>query len=278
VANPSKNPHRRGSAGAIPSDVFKLADRPRRLSILEKNFPIVRSGARIAWLLLVLILIQTMSAIADSPEAGNGDAATLELEGTWYLLVHYRDREAPDPDAWLWLDKVWRFQEKGSRLKWSEFPIVIFRDEDSRFETLGSGRKTRVPGVWSPTPEQLTEIQEGPRVNARDALSKTLRGDPRRGYGSAGAMRTGSASVIGFTQRWEIRDLDGLPVFLRADEMGSARTESLQGETSYETTELRDGGNELVGRFERDGVLHGSFRLIRAGEVRILGAKSKRPE
>ena len=71
-------------------------------------------------------------------------AGALELQGTWYVLVHYQDKESPKPDAWRWEDRVWKFEKKGDQLVWTEYPIVIFQDESGRFERLGGSHAARV--------------------------------------------------------------------------------------------------------------------------------------
>ena len=78
------------------------------------------------------------------------------------------------------------------------------------------------------------------------------------------------------SESWEILKLDSNPVFRRSDQMGSIRTESLEGATVYETGEVLAGGAELTGRFERDDVQTGSFRMLRAGSVTIVGNKARR--
>ena len=57
--------------------------------------------------------------------------------------------------------------------------------------------------------------------------------------------------------------------------MGSGRTETLEGVTRYETTAVEEAGDVLVGRYERDGTRHGSFRMRRSGEVGTLEEKSQ---
>ena len=226
--------------------------------------------ARLGLLFVASVTIPLGVALAESVET------PLELEGTWYVLVNYRDAESERSDADLWEDKVWTFEKKGSRLEWTEYPIVIFRDESERFESLASGRKARVERAWQPRPEQLEEIRSGLRVNSRGSKAKTLRGSAERGFRSGGSIRAESASIIGFSESWEISQLDSHPVFRRSDQMGSIRTESLEGATVYETREILAQGAELKGRFERDDVQTGSFRMLRAGSVTIVGGKTMR--
>ena len=40
-------------------------------------------------------------------------ARAVDLEGTWYVLIHFQDAETNKPDAWRWDDRVWKFEQQG---------------------------------------------------------------------------------------------------------------------------------------------------------------------
>jgi hypothetical protein len=194
-------------------------------------------------------------------------AAAVDLEGTWYVLVHYQDRESGKPDAWRWEDRVWKLAPQGERLEWTEWPIVVFEDETGRFDRLSSNRASRVLAAWEPTPAQLADIQNGLQVNSRGSKTKTLRAvDGGRGWASSESAGAESASIITYSEHWSIEESSSGPVFAKEDSLGAAASDSMEGETEYRTEEIRDGGRELVGSFERDGTRAGRFRMIRTGE------------
>ena len=62
-----------------------------------------------------------------------------------------------------------------------------------------------------------------------------------------------SASVVTYSEDWSIEAPNALPVFTRSDVMGGGNTDVLEGITRYTTREVKSGGNELIGEFERDG-------------------------
>jgi hypothetical protein len=76
--------------------------------------------------------------------------------------------------------------------------------------------------------------------------------------------------VITYTETWLIDGMPTRPVFTRLDVMGSARTENVEGVTTYATVEVGAGGDVLRGTFERDGSRHGRFRMLRAGVVTMV--------
>jgi len=185
----------------------------------------------------------------------------VSLLGSWYVLVHYTD---PDelPDTVQWRDVVWRFAERRGRLEWTEYVVLEFRDATGRRERLEGGLQAHTLGAWEPDEGQLREIHRGLRVDGRGARSKSLRGSPERGYRSSGGLRPESTSVIGYHERWQIGGTPARPIFSRTDAMGSGRTEDLSATTEYATETLLDAGNELHGRYRRDG-WSGTFRMIR---------------
>ncbi len=220
------------------------------------------------WLLVATFaLLAELSAV----DAACADPAALELDGTWYVLVHYRDESSGRADVDRWLDHIWVFKTEASRLKWIEYPRVMFKDERQRFRVKASGRRLRVETSWLPTPKQHLEIRKGLQVSMLGQRTKILRGNAEQGFRSTGVMRAESASVIGFSETWEVRDLHQLPLFVRSDTMGSIRTERLEGATRYQVRAISDGGRRLEGDFDRDGALRGTFQMIRAGDVIIIG-------
>ena len=202
-------------------------------------------------------------------------ARAVDLEGYWYVLVHYQDKDTNKPEAWRWEDRVWRFHKSGDRLEWTDWPIVSLGDESGRFENLSGNRAARVVAAWEPNAEQLADIKDGLAANSRGEKTKKLRASAGgTGWESGDGAGGDSAMVITYSENWSIRGLPDAPVFMREDSMGSASTESMDGTTQYRTEEVRDGGEELVGSFDRDGSRTGRFRMIRSGEVGRAGTDS----
>jgi murein DD-endopeptidase MepM/ murein hydrolase activator NlpD len=216
-------------------------------------------------LLLVCLVGAVSPAIAEE----------VDLVGTWYVLMHYKDEGSPNPDAERWDERVWVFEKKGSRMRWSVYPIVVFEDETGRFERT-SVQYSRVLHYWEPDAGQLADIADGLQVHSRGAKQKVLRGSDLDGWSSSRSRGAASASVITYSELWEIEGLPTRPVFSRSDVMGGGRTDTLEGLTRWTTTEVREGGELLVGTYERDGRRHGTFRMMRSGETgEVQGSKSQ---
>jgi hypothetical protein len=159
------------------------------------------------------------------------------------------------------------FEAEGGRLRWTEYPIVVFEDQTGRFEQVGGSRPSRVVHFWEPNPGQLAQIREGLDINPRGSRSKTLRGSDAAGWHSGKKDTYQSARFITFQELWEITGMPDLPSFTRNDVLGSVATEDLKGRTRWEGEWVDPGGRVIRGRYDRDGTRVGTFRMMRTGEV-----------
>jgi len=188
------------------------------------------------------------------------------LLGAWHVLVHYKDATSSDAERERWDDRAWVFEREGDRLRWTEYPIVVFDDETGRFENDEANRASRILHHWEPDAAQLTDIQDGLAVNERGRVSTTLR-RLEGSWVSASKQATSSASMIRYVESWRIDPAAEGPIFQREDALRSERAEELTGVTIYTTREVADGRRLLRGDFERDGTQHGTFTMTRAAGV-----------
>jgi len=250
------------------------------LSMSRHRTDRARPHARIALLTIGLI---AAAGMADAPRALADDAparpaandpaqkgAPLDVSGTWFVLIHYRDIATANPDATRWADRVWTFEKDGRELAWTEYPIVVFEDTTGRFESRQGNARARTLIGWEPTETQLETINGGPRVNKRGAKIKELKGSDKRGWESGGRMAARSAFSVGYREDVSVQSLDALPVFKRSDVMGTAATAKQEGMTVYEVTDVLEDGQILVGRYQRDESQAGVFRMWRTPPPRDL--------
>ncbi len=202
--------------------------------------------------------------------------AAVDLMGTWHVLVHYKDKAAGNADAERWEDRIWEFRMEGERLVWVEYPIVVFKDQEGRFDN-SMGRLSRVLTFWEPNGAQRRQIRDGLEINNRGSKKKTLRGTPATGWSSAKKRRGyASVSIVTFEETWTIEYDGELPAFIRDDVMGSGGTENMEGRTSYTTTAVEKNGDLIRGTFDRDeGNRSGTFQMRRSGKVASVGNSGK---
>ena len=212
---------------------------------------------RLAALLILGLLAAVPSAIAQA----------VDLSGTWYVLVHYKDEVSGKPDAMRWEDRIWVFEKAGDQIEWRDYPIVVFDDDEGRFERTRRSY-SRVVAAWEPNPGQRENIAQGLHINTRGSKAKTLAGSDAEGWKSQASAQPQSANIMTYTETWGVKDAATKPIFLRNESLGSAMMDTLEGGTVFKTDSVADG--ELRGSFERDGTRKGTFRMIRAGAVQQL--------
>jgi hypothetical protein len=202
-------------------------------------------------------------------------AEAVDLVATWHVLIHYKDSQTENSERERWEDRIWVFEREGSRLRWTDYPIVVFSDQTGRFEQLGSNRASRVLHFWEPNAVQLAQIQEGLEINPRGSRSKTLRGSDLEGWSSGKKSGYQSARFITFHERWQITGMPDRPSFIRDDLMGSVATENVEGRTLWESESVESGGEVIRGRYDRDGTRIGTFRMMRSGAVSTVKGSEK---
>jgi hypothetical protein len=234
-------------------------------------------------LVLVLALIAGVSVLcpvhvwAEAPDGVAGGSCgfacggeslhpAAAFLGAWHVLVHYEDAASSGAARERWEDRAWVFEREGDRLRWTEYPIVVFEDETGRFESDGTNRASRTHNHWQPDEAQLADIKDGFAVNERGVASVTLRVS-EESWVSGPKQAAPSASMILYDEVWRIDPAAEGPVFTREDALRSERAEDLTGVTIYTTRATADGGRQLMGDFERDGAQRGTFSMTRAAGV-----------
>ncbi|MDG2048684.1 MAG: hypothetical protein P8M78_00845 [Myxococcota bacterium] len=221
------------------------------------------------WAPFGMILIGLLGA---SPSAA---AEPVDLEGTWYVLIHYQDPKTANPDAMRWKDLVWVFKQKGTRLEWTEYPTVVFEDTRGRFESIQGNPRSRVLNAWEPNADQRKSIAAGPQVGQRGKKVKTLRGSDANGWQSPHRPIQAGPSIMTYQENLTIEDLGALPLFLRQDVVGNRTTSDRSEGTRYQVETVEAHGSRLVGLYTRDGRQHGSFRMWRTSEPRGVPRKTE---
>jgi hypothetical protein len=188
------------------------------------------------------------------------------LLGSWHVLVHYEDVASSGSERARWDDRAWVFEREGDRLRWTDYPIVVFDDQTGRFENGGANRASRILHHWQPNQAQLADIEDGLAVNDRGMASAALRLSDER-WVSAPKQAVSSASMIRYEEGWFVDRAAEGPIFKREDALRSERAGDLMGVTIYTTRETADGGRLLRGDYERDGAQRGTFTMTRAAGV-----------
>ena len=164
----------------------------------------------------------------------------VEIEGEWYVLVHFSEAGPGGARIDDFRDAVWRFERRGERLDWTVYSEIGFRDESGRYEQV-RGERARIAHAWWPTAPQLGEIRSGLSLVERTARKRTLRRNGRDGWRSGSGPRPGSASAVAYGETWSIEGLGEMPVFERSASLDSGRASALSGVTRFEAESRRPG-------------------------------------
>jgi hypothetical protein len=189
-----------------------------------------------------------------------------DVTGAWHVLVHYEDPTSSDAERKRWDDRAWVFEREGDRLRWTEYPIVVFEIETGRFESDAANRASRTLRHWRPDEAQLADIKDGLAVVERGMAAVILRRS-EQSWVSAPERAISSTSMIRYVESWRVDSAAEGPIFTREDALRSERAEDLTGVTIYTTRAIADGGRLLRGDFERDGTQRGTFTMTRAAGV-----------
>jgi hypothetical protein len=224
---------------------------------------------------LMFVALRCETSHAEAAPGIPNPSPRVDLTGTWHVLIHYRDSSSENPEVWRWDERIWIFEPQPDRLRWIEYPIVLFEDDSGRFETRGKQRNARVLGAWEPNEVQRAQIRSGLEVNPRGRNSKDLTGSDAAGWHSGDQLRSSSIQMLSYVEAWSIEGLPGPPRFSQRDVMGSGSEDTLEGLTRYVSEEIRPGGELLVGAFTRDSARAGRFEMRRAGPVKSVGERSQ---
>jgi hypothetical protein len=184
-------------------------------------------------------------------------ARAVELEGTWYLLVHYRDASSANPGALRWEDRIWHFQREGERLLWTEYEVVDFVDARGRFE-----RDRRVVGPWEPSRSQQREIERGLFANRRGARVLALEQAEDgvwRTRADADALRR-SRAALSFGLAGSVAGAEDFPVFTIEEMLHRPDAVTSLSRTVVATESRRE--DQLAGSYTRSGTRTGTFRMV----------------
>jgi hypothetical protein len=186
-------------------------------------------------------------------------ARGVELEGTWYVLVHYRDASSADPEALRWEDRVWHFQRRGEQLLWTDYQLVDFVDARGRFD-----RNRRVLGPWEPSRSQRREIERGLFASPRGARVLALeqtKEEVWRTRTDSEALRK-SRAALSFGLSGSVTGTRDLPVFTIDEMLHRPGSIASLSHTVMTTQSASASDERLTGDYARSRDRRGTFRMV----------------
>lgn len=216
---------------------------------------------RFALPLVCAALVIGWRVAADTEDA---DLSKVDLAGSWYVLIHYKDDDSVDKSITKFKDLVWTIEQKSDSMSFEEYPYVVFPDNQELLRR--SAMIEHLP--WEPDDSTWERIREALEVSSRAMKKKRLGGSVADGYSSSAGQKTGGFTTMTFETTWRVRFAPEAIRIEIVDVLGGAGLEGMEGATVYEVRE-RLGKDELRGRYDRD-TLHGTFRMVRSKDRKVV--------
>jgi hypothetical protein len=213
------------------------------------------------------LIVLTGCALLAAPRLALAeDLSNLDLNGEWYVLIHYKDASSEDKSITKFKDFAWSIRQQPASLELDEYPYVLF-DEGSE-EIRRADMRGHKP--WQPEGLVLDALREHVDVSTRAMRSKKLDGSTKTGMKSLPPAGSSGGATMNFVRNW---DMTWSPTLVRisiVDSLsgGSAILGGMEEASVFEIKE-RPSADELRGSWSEDDK-SGSLRMIRAKERRVL--------
>ncbi len=213
-----------------------------------------------------LIVLTACAWLAAPRFALAEDLSKLDLTGSWYVLLHYKDAKSEDKSLTKFKDFAWSVRQSPTKLEIDEYPYVLF-DEGTE-EIRRADMRGHKP--WQPEGLVLDELLLHVDVSTRAMRSKVLEGSTEAGMKSEAPDESSGGGTMNFVRNW---DVTWAPTAVRVtivDSLsgGSAMLGGMEEASVFEIKQ-RPSPDELRGTWS-EGDKSGSLRMIRAKERRVL--------
>jgi hypothetical protein len=215
-------------------------------------------------------LVVAALAVGPAPGATAADAPAtdftkLDLSGSWYVLIHYKDAQSEDKSITKFKDFVWTVEQTANTLTWEHYPYVMF-GEDAE---LVRRQAMRGHTAWEPDDALWTQLKTAVEVSSRALARKRLTGSVAQGWKSLAPLGSGGLNTMSFTRNWDVSmKPDRVSIVIVDSLSGTAGLGGMEEATTYEIRE-RVGDGELRGSYE-EGDKRGTFRMVRSAERRVV--------
>lgn len=195
-----------------------------------------------------------------SAPASAVDLSNADLNGHWYILVHYKDDRSEDKSITKFRDAVWSIKQDENKVKINSYPYVFFSEGDELIR-----RNNMMNHVaWSPDERIWGEIREFVRVSDRGSKVKTLKGGEAQVFESNPGGGGGfGMNTLTFTQNWKLTFApDSIRVDITDSLSGSGGLAGMDETITYLITE-RVSDDEFRGKYD-DPTRHGKMWMVRS--------------
>ncbi len=217
---------------------------------------------------LALCVVAALAASGASAETGDAPATDLtkvDLNGSWYVLIHYKDEQSEDKSITKFKDFVWTIEQTANTLTWEHYPYVLFPEDAELIRRQAMRGHT----AWEPDESQWTHLKSAIDVSSRALTRKRMTGSVAQGWKSLAPLGSGGLNTMSFSRNWDVGfKPDKVSIVIVDSLSGATGLGGIEEATTYEIRERTSPG-EFRGTYE-EGSKRGTFRMVRSAERRVV--------
>jgi hypothetical protein len=214
------------------------------------------------WLILpLLVLVLGLGA----PVRAEEDFATLDLSGSWYVLLRFKDSKSADKTIEKFKDFAWAVEQTAQTLTWEYYPYVVFDEEAEQFRRHAMMNHKH----WEPDAGQWKVIKDALPVSARAMSRKRMKGNLEAGFRSLPPLTSGGFNTMTFSRVWDVQYKPEKVQITIVDSLsGSHGLEGMDEAILYAITERVDDG-EFRGTYT-ESTKSGTFRMVKSKAHQVV--------
>ncbi len=210
-------------------------------------------------------LCLSLALLAPGARAADADFSKADLNGSWYVLIHYTDSGSENKDAKRFKDFAWTIEQTSNTITWEYYPFVFF-GEDSE---LVRRQAMKDATAWEPTEAEWASVREAVDVSSRALQRKRMTGSNAAGWKSLAPLGSGGLNTMSFSRNWQVSfEPDRVSIVIVDSLSGSGGLEGMEEAISYELRE-RVSADEYRGTYS-EGDKRGTLRMVRSAERRVV--------
>jgi hypothetical protein len=207
----------------------------------------------------------SLALAASVARADDADFSKADLNGSWYVLIHYTDAGAENKDAKRFKDFAWTIEQTANTITWEYYPFVFF-GEDAEL-VRRQAMKDATP--WEPSASEWAGVRVALDVSSRAMQRKRMTGSPAEGFKSLAPLGSGGLNTMSFSRNWDVTfKPDRVSIVIVDALSGSGGLEGMEEAITYEITE-RVAPDEYRGTYA-EGDKRGTLRMVRSAERRVV--------
>ncbi len=211
------------------------------------------------------LLCLALALLASPLRAADADFAQADLNGAWYVLIHYTDARAENKDAKRFKDFAWTIEQTANTITWEYYPFVFFGEDSEQVRRHAMKQAT----AWEPSASDWAAVRSAVDVSSRALQRKRMTGSTSQGFKSLAPLGSGGLNTLSFSRNWDVSfKPDRISIVILDSLSGSGGLEGMEEAISYDINE-RVSADEYRGTYA-EGEKRGTLRMVKSAERRVV--------